>query len=126
MNSAKHSYVTIDEYISLFPREVQQTLHTLKKLCREEIPDAEEAISYGVPTFKRNGKYVVYFAGFKNHISLYPITTKVEETFKEAAKYRAGKGTMQFKLDQPLPFPLIRKIVKVLVEEHKARTGSFK
>lgn len=112
---------TIDNYINSFPDEVQEKLRSLRKLIRKEVPGAEETISYGVLTFKLNGKYVVYFAGFKKHISIYPVITPVEKSLKEVAQYRTGKGTLQFPLSKPLPLPLIRKIVKILVEENKRR-----
>lgn len=115
-------FATIDEYIKSFPKDVQDTLQDLRENIKKEVPGAEETISYGVPTFKLNGKYVVYFAGFKKHISIYPVTTPVEKSLKEVAQYRTGKGTLQFPMDKPLPFPLIRKIVKILVKENEKRS----
>lgn len=113
---------TIDEYIHSFPKDVQELLRALRELMREEVSGAEETISYGVPVFKRNGKYVVYFAAFKKHISIYPIISDMERTLPELTAYKKGRGTLQFPLDKPLPFPLIRKAVKILLEENKTRT----
>lgn len=113
---------TVDQYINSFSEDMKGKLEELRKLIREEVPGADETISYGVPTFKLNGKYVVYFAGFKKYISIYPVTTPVEKSLKEVAQYRTGKGTLQFPMDKPLPFPLIRKIVKILAEENEKRS----
>lgn len=112
----------IDEYISSFPKEVQEKLKEIRKIAHEIAPGAGEKISYGVPTITQNGKYIVYFAGFKNHISIYPVTEIIEKSIDGISKYRTGKGTLQFPLNQPLPLPLIRKIVQVLKEENAKRT----
>jgi len=120
MNTSK--ITTIDEYIDASPQEVQSTLKTLKKLVKEELPDAEESISYGIPTFKMNEKFVIYFAGYKDHVSLHPTTEALEKTIKEVLPYKTGKGTLQFKLDKPLPLPLIKKIVKFKLKENLERT----
>ena len=122
MGKSKQEFETIDEYISLFPKEVATRLQTLRQFIRKEIPDAEETISYKIPTFKRHGSYVVYFSAHKNHISLQPTTPAIEEELQELSKYKKGAGTLQFPLDQPLPLPLIRKVVKLMSKENKQRT----
>lgn len=122
MGKPKQEFQTIDEYIDLFPQEVAERLQTLRQLVREEIPDAEETISYKIPTFKRNGSYVVYFSASKNHISLHPSTPMIEENISEVLKYKKGAGTLQFPLNKPLPLPLIRKVVKLLSKENIERT----
>lgn len=114
---------TIDDYISAYPVEVKEKLLELKKLVHEEVPDVSESISYGVPTFKKNGTYIVYFAAYKSHIAMYPINFDIEKELPEMAEYRTGKGTAQFPLDKPLPFPLIRKAVKILAEKNLERKG---
>lgn len=111
----------VDKYLSRFPKDTQEKLKKIRQIICEEIPGAEETISYGVPTFKLNGKYVVYLAGFKSHLSIYPASDGMVTTIKDAAEYRKGKGTLQFSLDKPLPLLLIRQVVKYLVKEHKAR-----
>lgn len=112
------TYATIDDYINSFPKEVRARLQLLRSTIKEENPEVEESMSYKMPTFKMNGKYVVYFAAWKNHISLYPFSEQMEKTIPEASSYKtSGKGTIQFPLDKPLPLPLIRKIVKFLVKE---------
>lgn len=116
----------IDTYIGGFPKDVQKVLKELRQVIREELPeDIEETISYGIPTFKLNGKYVVYFAGYKNHISIHPILEDAEKSIPEVSHYKKGRGTLQFQLDKPLPYPFIRKVVRVLLEENKKRTGKY-
>ena len=111
---------TIDEYIAGFPPDVQKILRQVRTTIRQAAPGAEETISYRMPTFTLNG-YLVYFAGFKNHIGFYPIPTGIEQFKKELARYEQGKGSVQFPLDQPMPYDLIRKIVKFRVKENLAR-----
>ena len=111
---------TIDEYIAGFPPDVQKILRQVRTTIRQAAPGAEETISYRMPTFTLNG-YLVYFAGFKNHIGFYPIQTGIEKFKKELARYEQGKGSVQFPLDQPMPYDLIRKIVKFRVKENLAR-----
>ena len=122
MGRLQQEFQTIDEYIDLFPKEVAERLQTLRQLVRKEIPDAEETISYKIPTFKRHGTYVVYFSAHKNHISLHPSTPTIEEKIKELSKYKKGAGTLQFPLNEPLPLPLIRKVIKLLSKENIERT----
>lgn len=115
-------YATVDEYINIFPKVVKEKLHTLRTLIKEEVPEKTvETISYGIPTFKLNGKYVVYFAGYKKHVSIYPILHTDEQLKKEIEPYIKGRGTLQFQLDKPLPVSLIRKVVKCLVKENLER-----
>ena len=122
MGKSKQEFQTIDEYIGLFPGEVGERLQTLRELIRKEIPDAEETISYKIPTFKRHGSYVVYFSANKNHISIHPSTPALEEKLQEVLKYKKGAGTLQFPFDKPLPLPLIRKVVKILSKQNIDRT----
>lgn len=107
----------VSEYIANFPKEVRERLEQIRKIIKEEVPEIEEKISYGIPATTLNGKYFVYFAGFKNHIGIYPVTKAMENFIKEIGQYRTGKGTLQFLLDKPLPMSLIRKIIKVRVKE---------
>ena len=122
MDQSKQEFQTIDEYIGLFAEDVGGKLQTLRQVIREEIPDAEETISYKIPTFKRQGSYVVYFAAYKNYISLYPTSPAIEK-LKGVSKYKKGQGTLQFPLDQPLPLRLIRKVLQLLDKENIQRTG---
>jgi uncharacterized protein YdhG (YjbR/CyaY superfamily) len=104
----------IDEYISAFPADIQELLQLMRKTIQEAAPEAKEAISYAIPTFKLNGN-LVHFAAFKNHIGFYPAPMGLEAFKEELEPYLAGKGTAQFPLDQPLPLELITKIVKFRV-----------
>ena len=109
---------TIDEYIAGFPKETQTYLRQIRTTIKEAAPDAEEKISYGMPTFTLAGKYLIYFAGYKKHVGLYPVPGN--KTFeKDFSAYKtSGKGTIQFPLDKPIPFGLITKIVKFRVKEN--------
>ena len=107
----------VKTYISKFPEEVQSRLNTIRDLIKKVVSDSDEKISYGVPTATLNGKYFIYYAGYKNHLSLYPVTAAIEKELPEAMKYRTGKGTLQFPLDQPLPKELIQKIITVRYHE---------
>lgn len=118
MNTSKMSYETIETYIHSFPKEVQEILQTLRKTIQEEAPGAVEAMSYQMPTFKLNGKNLVHFAAWKNHIGFYP-TPSGTESFQEALSvYTVSKGAIQFPLVQPMPLPLIRRMVAFRVKEN--------
>ncbi|MBI1259863.1 MAG: hypothetical protein GC204_20535 [Chloroflexi bacterium] len=114
-------FKTIDDYIRSFPPEVRGVLQTLRETIKEEAPEAEETIKYDMPTFVWHGN-LVYFAAWKKHISLYPITHTMEDAIREISDYKnSGKGTIQFPLDQPLPLPLIRRIVQFRVQEQQEK-----
>jgi uncharacterized protein YdhG (YjbR/CyaY superfamily) len=110
----------IDEYIAGYPASVQHQLQTMRAAIQEAAPDAEEAMAYGIPTFKLNGN-LVHFGGYKDHIGFYPAPMGIEAFKEETAKYQAGKGTLQFPLNQPLPLDLIGRIVKFRVEKNLAK-----
>ncbi|MBL0007721.1 MAG: DUF1801 domain-containing protein [Saprospiraceae bacterium] len=107
-NNAKN----IDEYIAAFPEEIQAMLEQIRATISKVAPTAEEAIKYAIPTFVLNGRNLVHFAAFKNHIGFYPTPTGIESFQKELSKYKQGKGSVQFPLDEPMPLALITKIVK--------------
>jgi len=111
----------IDEYIAGFPNDVQEILDKIRMTIRKAAPDAEETISYQIPTFTLKGRYLVYFAAYKKHIGLYPAPRGIEEFKEELSVYEGGKGTVRFPLDKPIPFDLIRKIVKFRVKESLER-----
>jgi len=100
-----------DEYIKLFPEETQVLLNKVRQLLKDMLPDAVEYLGYGVPAFKLN-KDSIYFAAFKNHIGLYPGAECIEVFKDKLTKYKTSKGTIQFPLDQEIPYDLIREIVK--------------
>jgi uncharacterized protein YdhG (YjbR/CyaY superfamily) len=99
--------------------EIQEKLEKVRQTIRETAPEAEEAISYQMPTFKLNGN-LVHFAGYEHHIGFYPIPTGMEAFKDELSQYKTGKGSVQFPLDQPLPLDLIRRIVEFRVKENLA------
>ena len=110
----------IDAYIAGFPAEIQRKLEEIRATIKKAAPEAEETMSYAIPTFKLNGN-LVHFAAFKNHIGFYPAPKGIEAFRKELAAYEGGKGTVQFPLDQPLPHALITKIVKFRVKDNLAK-----
>src|SRR5215218_157962 len=113
----KKKFQTVDEYIKTFPEDVQIILEKIRKTIRKVAPEAAEAISYGIPTFKMNGRYLVYFAAWKNHIGFYPIPSAAKAFKKELSAYKQGKGSVQFPLNKPIPYDLVKKIVIFRVKE---------
>jgi uncharacterized protein YdhG (YjbR/CyaY superfamily) len=108
---------TIDGYINTFPQSMQVLLQKVRHTIKQVIPNAEETISYQIPAFKLASKYVIYFAGWKNHISLYPIPTGTTAFIKKITPYVAGKGTLKFPLDKPIPYDVIEEVVKVKLKQ---------
>jgi len=115
-------YKTIDEYIQSFPPDVQQPLERMRQTIREEVPEATEAISYNMPAFKLNG-ILVWFAAFKNHIGFYPRPSGIEAFTKELAPYKSTKGAVQFPLNKPVPYELVRKVVRFRAKENLSGKG---
>lgn len=115
---------TIDEYISGFPKDVQEILKKIRLTIRKAAPDAQETISYKMPTFTLKGSYLVYFAAYKNHIGFYAAPRGNMEFKEELSVYESGKGTLQFPLDKPIPFDLISRIVKFRVKENLAEAAA--
>ncbi|HET8986176.1 MAG TPA: DUF1801 domain-containing protein [Trueperaceae bacterium] len=113
---------TIDEYIGTFPEEAQRVLQALRRTIRQALPErATEAVRYNLATFRLDGRDCIYFAGWKKHVSVYPISAEERESLPELAKYKASGVTVQFPLDEPLPTELVRKIVKVCLERAENR-----
>ena len=119
MKSSKPT--SIDEYIAGFPKATQKPLEQIRQTVRKAAPGAEETISYSMPTFTLKGRYLIYFAGFKNHIGFYPAPTGIEEFEKELSGYKTGRGSVQFPLDKPMPLDLVRRIVKFRIRENLGR-----
>ena len=115
----------IDEYIAGFPKDVQEILEQVRMTIKAAAPDAEETISYAIPTFKLKGN-LVHFAAYKNHIGFYPAPAGAEAFKKELSVYKTGKGSVQFPLDKPMPLNLIAKIVKFRVEMNLQKTSKKK
>ena len=107
----------IDAYIKNFPKDVQLILEKIRTTIKKAAPKAEEAISYGIPTFRLNGN-LVHFGGFKNHIGFFPTSSGVAKFKKELQSYKISKGTIQFSLNNPVPYQLIHKITKFRVSEN--------
>ena len=108
---------TIDEYIKFFPEDVQSVLRKIRQTIQKAAPDAVEAISYQMPTLKLNGKNLVHFAAWKNHIGFYPLPSGIDAFQEELSLYKNSKGSIQFPMDKPVPFDLVEKIVRFRVEE---------
>jgi uncharacterized protein YdhG (YjbR/CyaY superfamily) len=117
MDEKGKKITSIDEYISHYPPDVQATMNKIRAVIRETAPHAEERISYGMPGFYQDGM-LVWFGGHKNHIGFYPTGEGVEAFKNELAGYKMSKGAVQFPLDQPIPYDLIRKIVRYRVEQN--------
>jgi len=115
---AKTNFQSIDEYIAAYPEESQAYLMQIRKLIYALVPEAKEKISYQIACFELNGKNLIHFAGWKKHVSLYPIPAGNEAFNKEIVKYADGKGTVKFPLDKPLPLKLIEKAIKYRLADH--------
>jgi len=122
MEDKKKQFKTIDAYIKTFPKDVQHILEEMRQTIRKAAPQAVETISYQMPTFKLEGKGLVYFAAFKNHIGFYPIPSGIEAFEEELSRYKQGKGSVQFPINQPVPFDLVRRIVRFRVKEALEKT----
>jgi uncharacterized protein YdhG (YjbR/CyaY superfamily) len=117
----------IDEYIAGFPPDTQATLEQIRSTIRKVVPEAEEKISYGIPTFNLYGTYLIYFAAYQKHIGFYPVPSTIAEIDKEFASYKtSGNGTLQFPLNQPMPLDLITKLVSIKVKENFEKVGKKK
>jgi uncharacterized protein YdhG (YjbR/CyaY superfamily) len=114
---------SVDAYIASFPPDVQQKLESVRAAIRAAVPGTEERISYGIPTFALDGKYVVYFSGWKEHISVYPIPDADPALERELKRHMAGKGTLKFPLAKPMPLDLIARVAKRLLEQRKAQSA---
>lgn len=125
MNSDQSPPVTIDEYIASFPADVQEILQQIRQTIRQAAPEATEALSYQLPTFKLHGN-LVHFGAFKTHIGFYPAPSGVEQFKVELAAYKGAKGSVQFPLDQPMPLDLIRRITEFRVAENLAKAAAKK
>jgi uncharacterized protein YdhG (YjbR/CyaY superfamily) len=118
---AEKKAANIDEYIGAFPKETQNRLQEIRAVIKKVFPKAEEAISYAIPAFKLNGRFLIYFAGFKNHVGMYPVPT-TKEFEKDFAAYKtSGRGTIRFPLDEPVPVGLIKKIIQYRKKDNDAR-----
>lgn len=125
MKKMKQQPRTIDEYIAEFPDDVQVKMEKIRATIRKAAPDAEEAIRYDIPTFVLNGN-LIHFAGYKNHIGLYPGSKPIEEFEEELRGYKTSKGTVQFPLEKRIPLGLIGEITKFCVKRNMERAAAKK
>ena len=110
---------TVDEYIASFPPEVQEQLQGVRRAMRAAAPGTEEAISYGIPTFTLDGRYLIYFAGWKRHISVYPVPAVDARLDREIERFKAGKGTLRFPLNEPIPYELIGRLAAAAMRNRR-------
>jgi uncharacterized protein YdhG (YjbR/CyaY superfamily) len=125
MAASRRQFKTMDEYIDTFPEDVRRILNELRQTIKEVAPEAKETINYQIPTFTLNGN-LVHFAAFENHIGFYPTPRGMEAFKKELSGYKGAKGSVQFPLNEPLPLPLIRRIVEYRVKENMERKQTKK
>jgi uncharacterized protein YdhG (YjbR/CyaY superfamily) len=119
---AKPDFKSVDDYIGSQPKSAQNVLETVRNVIRKAVPGAEEVISYKIPAYKLHGDPVIYFAGWKEHFSLYPVSDQVVAELKnDLAKYKVNKATMRFPLSEPVPVKLIERIAKFRAKEIGAR-----
>jgi uncharacterized protein YdhG (YjbR/CyaY superfamily) len=115
---ANTDYQSVPEYIAAQPKPTQLALKKLRAIIRKGLPKADEVISYQIAAYKLDGAPVIYFSGWKNHVSLHPATGAMNEVLGEKLDpYKTGKGTLQFPLDEPLPVKLIERVVKIRLKE---------
>jgi uncharacterized protein YdhG (YjbR/CyaY superfamily) len=117
MDKKTQGFSSIDEYIAGFPEEIQKKLREIQQIIKEAAPDAQEKISYQMPTYYLHGN-LVHFAGYKKHIGFYPAPSGLAAFQDEISKYPNSKGAVQFPLDKPLPIDLVKKIVSFRVKEN--------
>ena len=119
---AKTNFQSIDEYIAACPPDSQGYLRQIRKLIHSLVPDAKERISYQIAAFERNGRNIIHFAGWKKHVSLYPVPAGDEAFESEVSKYVDGKGTVKFPLDEKMPMKLVNKIIKLHLDKNLEMT----
>ena len=115
----KTDFKSVEEYIATFPKEVQLLLEKIRQIILKTAPKATESISYGMPAYKLNGKPLVYFGGYKKHIGFYATPTGHSAFSEKLSKYKQGKGSVQFPINEPIPYDLIAKIVTFRAKENE-------
>lgn len=123
METKQTTPASIDAYIEGFPPEIQSILREIRRVVRGEAPDAQEGISYQIPTFKLHGP-LVHFAAFKRHIGFYPPVRGDAGLERDVAPYAGEKGNLRFPLDQPIPYDLIARITRLRVAQNAAQAGA--
>lgn len=125
MKTTSGSPTNIDEYISRFPSDVQESLRKIRDTIKKAAPDAAEVMKYQIPTFVLN-ENLVHFAAFKNHVGFYPTPSGIEAFAQELSQYKSAKGSVQFPIKEPMPLSLIDRIVRFRVEEAKRKSVAKK
>ncbi|WP_370567475.1 iron chaperone [Desemzia sp. RIT 804] len=123
MIESEKSPTTVEEYIQGFPKEVQEIMQKIRSIVKEEAPEIQEKISYGMPTFSFNG-ILVHFAAYKKHIGFYPTPSGISKFEEQLKNYKYAKGSVQFPLSKPIPYDLIRQIVKTRVKDNLNKAKS--
>lgn len=124
--ATKKGFASVAEYIGSFPPDVRKVLKEMRATIKDVVPTAKEKISYQIACFELNGKNLIHYSAWKKHVSMYPIPAGSEAFNKAVSKYTAGKGTIQFPLDQQLPLKLIRQVVKYRVADNLQEAHSEK
>lgn len=117
---------TVDEFITSYPPEIQAVLKKVRAAIKKAAPKAEETINYGIPTFRLNGRNLVHFSAFKQHIGFYPTPSGIEKFKKELSVFEGAKGSVKFPLEKPIPYALITKIVKFRVQQEAKKAEGKK
>lgn len=123
MNTTSSGSASVDAYIATFPQATQARLQSVRASIRAAAPDAEEKISYQMPTFALHGN-LVYYAALKHHIGFYPTSSGIAAFKDELAGFASSPGAARFPMDQPLPLDLVSRIVRFRVEENRARAAA--
>jgi uncharacterized protein YdhG (YjbR/CyaY superfamily) len=116
----RDQFATIDEYIASFPPDIREILEKIRETIQKTVPDATEAIAYGIPTFRLNGN-LVHFAAFKHHIGFFPTSSGIAAFRNELSSYTTSKGTVQFPLDKPIPYELVEAIALYRAAENRKK-----
>ena len=119
---AKTNFQSIDEYIAACPEQARERMEQIRATVKKLAPKAKERISYQIAAFELNGKNIIHFAGWKKHVSLYPVPAGDEAFEQEVSKYVDGKGTFKFPLDEPMPMRLVNKIIKLHLAQNLKKT----
>ncbi|VXA96461.1 conserved hypothetical protein [Flavobacterium sp. 9AF] len=117
----KNNFLSVEEYIQVFPHEIQHELEKIRKIILENAPNCIESISYGMPAYKLNKKPLVYFAAYPKHIGFYATPSGHEAFEKELSHYKQGKGSVQFPINQSIPYDLIKRMVQFRVKENESK-----
>jgi uncharacterized protein YdhG (YjbR/CyaY superfamily) len=119
--TSKPKFTTMDAYIASVPKDAQDILEKIRQIIRKAAPGAVEAISYQIPTFKLNGKNLVHFAAWKDHVGFYATPSGNAAFKKELSRYKVAKGSIQFPLDEPIPYDLVTKMVLFRMKETQVK-----